>query len=67
MYARFAVTDHHFLQMWMHISEHTMVTLRNYFARFVSKFFKLQQHTDVIIEGTGKRVFTSVANVGYSF
>ena len=67
MYARFAITDHQSLQMWMHISEHTMVTLRIYFAPFVSKFLKLQHHTCVIIEGTGKRVFTSVPNVGYSF
>ena len=54
MYARFAVTDHHSLQMWMHISEHTMVTLRVYFARFVSKFLKLQHHTYVIIDSTRK-------------
>ena len=44
MHARFAVTDHHSLQMWMHISEHTMVTLRIYFAPFVSKFLKLQPY-----------------------
>ena len=50
-----------------HISEHTMVTLIIYFAPFVSKFLKLQHYTYVIIDGTGKRVFTSVPNVGYSF
>ena len=53
MYARFAVTDHESSHIWMHISEHTMVTLRICFACFVSKFLKLQHHTCVIIEGTG--------------
>ncbi|XP_007472163.1 PREDICTED: LOW QUALITY PROTEIN: zinc finger protein 280B [Lipotes vexillifer] len=37
------------------------------FAHFVSKFSKLQHHTCVIIEDTGKRMFTSVPNAGYSF
>ena len=54
MHARFAVTDHHSLQMWMHISELTMVTLRIYFAPFVYKFLKLQHHTYVIIDSTRK-------------
>ena len=51
----------------MHVSEHTMVRLRIYFAPFVSKLLKLQHHTYVIIEGTGKRILTSVPNVSYSF
>ena len=63
MYAGFAVTDHHFCRWQMHISEHTMVTLKICFAHFISNFSKLQHYVCVIIEGTGKRVFTSVPNV----
>ena len=67
MYARFAITDHQSLQMWMHNSKHTMVTLRICFVRFVSKFLKLQHHTCVIIErALGKEflpVFQMLATV----